>query len=80
MIKLTIDALRTAASRKVNTKVSCALALHLISFCEACVNFRLQFVEGDRTLFILICISISQVLVIPNVVIIISLNIGGFLF
>lgn len=75
MVKPAIGSLATAASRKVDAKV-CAFPVELVRFGKARVDFRLESVKTDGSLFVFARISVRQVLVVPNVVVVVALHIG----
>jgi hypothetical protein len=77
MVEPAIDSLRTSTSCKVDTEVSRTFLLKLICFSVASVYLRVAFEERRRFLHLLV--SVSQVLVIPDVVVIVTFNVGCLL-
>lgn len=75
MVKLTICTFAATASCKVYTKVCGTFALHFVCLCKSSINLWLQLVKRDSSFLILVSISISQILIIPNIIVIVAFNI-----
>lgn len=78
MIESAVNAFRACTSREVYTEISRAFLFEFISLCIASIDFRVALIQRRGPLNVLI--SVSQVLIIPDVVIVISFNIGGVFF
>ena len=78
MVESAIYTFRACASSEVDAKISRAFLFEFISLGVSSINFRVAFIQRRSPLNMLI--SVSQVLIIPNVVIIISFDISGILF
>lgn len=74
MIVAAINPLRAAASREVNTEIS-ASSIHLVRLGIARIDLRLQFVHTDRSFLFLVGVAVSQVLIVPNIVVIVAFDI-----
>jgi hypothetical protein len=77
MIESTVYSFRACTSSKVYAKIGRAFLFEFISLCVSSIDFRVAFIQRRGPLDMLI--SVSQVLIIPDVVIIISFNICGVL-
>ena len=71
VIILAVDTFRASTSRKVNTEVCWTFLLKVICFCESSVYLWLYFGERWRTLNL--DVSVSQVFIIPDIVIVVTL-------
>lgn len=76
MIVPAIDTFSAGTSREVHAEVGGVAFLEVVSFCEACVDFSVQF--SKRWGSIHVDTPICQVLVIPDVVVVIALFIRCF--
>ena len=70
MIVFAVDTLRASTSRKVNTEVGWTFFLKVICFCESSVYLWLYFGEWWCTLNLYV--SVSQVFIIPDIVIVVT--------
>lgn len=73
----TVGSLRAASSRKINAKVGLPTFVHIIGFRVPSVVFRIAFV--NRWHFLVSVLSVSQVLVIPNIIIIVAFYVCSIL-
>ena len=71
VIILAVDTFRASTSCKVNTEVSWTFFLKVICFCESSVYLWLYFGEWWCTLNL--NVSVSQVFIIPDIVIVVTL-------
>jgi hypothetical protein len=78
VVEATVGALCASTSRKVDAEIGTSLLLQLISFGIPRIYFWLTF-EKRRSSFYA-GISVRQVLVIPDVVVVVAFNVGGVLF
>ena len=78
MVIFAIDTFSARASCEIHAEVSAVLLLKVICFCISSVDLWLQLRERRSSFDF--DIAISQVLVVPNVVVIISFFICGVLF
>lgn len=79
VVELAVGALAAAASSEIDAEVSGSFAFQFVSLSEAGVDCRLQLVETDSSFLILVGIAVGQVLVVPNVVVVVALYVGCFL-
>ena len=70
VIILAIHTFCACTSCIINTKISWTLFLKVICFCESSINFRFNFSERRSSLNF--DVSISQVFIVPNVIVIVS--------
>ena len=70
VIILAVDTFRASTSRKVNTEVGWTFFLKVICFCESSVYLWLYFGEWWCTLNL--NVSVSQVFIIPDIVIVVT--------
>ena len=75
MVIFAIDAFSARASCEIHTEVSAVLLLKVICFCISGVDLGLQLREGRSSLDF--DVAISQVLVVPDVVVVVALFVGG---
>jgi len=78
MIESAVYAFRACTSSKVYAKIGRAFLFEFISLSVSSIDFRVAFIQRRGPLDMLI--SVSQVLIIPNVVIIVTFNVGCLLF
>jgi hypothetical protein len=77
MIESTVYSFRARTSSKVYAKIGRAFLFEFISLCVSSIDFRVAFIQRRGPLDMLI--SVSQVLIIPDIVIIVSFDICGVL-
>ena len=77
MIIATVDTLSARTSRKVDAKVGGVPLLKVISLGEACVYLWMQL--GQRRRSVDVHSAIRQILVVPNVVVVVALFVGCLL-
>ena len=75
MVIFAIDAFSARASCEIHAEVSAVLLLKVICFCISSVDLRLQLREGRSSLDF--DVAISQVLVVPDVVVVVAFFVGG---
>lgn len=78
MIKFTIYTFSAGTSCKIDTKPRRSFLCKLICFCIPSIYFRIAFIQRWSSFDMLV--SISQKLIIPNIIIIVSFNICSFFF
>ena len=74
MIVAAINPFCAAAPREVNTEVG-ASSVHLVRLRIARIDLGLQFVHTDRSFLFLVGVAVSQVLIVPNIVVIVAFDI-----
>ena len=77
MVIFAVDALSARASCEIHAEVSAVLLLKVICFCISSVDLGLQLREGRSSFDF--DIAISQVFVVPDVVVVVAFFIGGVL-
>ena len=75
MVIFAIDAFGTRASCEVHAEVSAVLLLKVICFCISSVDLWLQLRERRSSFDF--DIAVSQVLIVPDVVVVIAFFVGG---
>ena len=78
MIESAVNTFRACTSSEVYAEISGPFLFEFISLCVPSINFRVALIQRRGPLNVLI--SVSQVLIIPDVVIVISFNISSVLF
>ena len=76
MVKSAVHSFSAAASGKVNTEICGSFLFKLISLRASSINLR--FASIKRRSFFNSLVSISQILVIPDIVIVIAFNVSSF--
>lgn len=74
MIKFAINTFGTCSSCKIYTKPRRPFLIKFVCFCISCIYFRITFIKWWSSFYLLI--SICQVLIIPNIVVIVAFYIG----
>jgi len=77
MVEPTVSSFCTSATSKIHTEVGPSSLLKLVSLGESCVDLRLAPEKRGRSLYP--CISVCQVLIIPDVIIVIAFDVGSIL-
>lgn len=77
MVEPAVSSFSTSATCEIHTEVSASSLLKLVSFSVSSINLRLTPEKRWRSLHP--CISVSQVLIIPDIIIVISLHVGSVL-
>ena len=75
MVVFATDTFSAGASCEIHAEVGAVFLLEMVSFCKSSVDFWLQPREGRSSFDF--DIAISQVLVVPNVVIVVSFFVSG---
>lgn len=78
MVVSAVDSFTATASGEVSAKVLSIFLLILVSFSVPRINFR--FTSSERRRSLNYSITISQELIVPNIIVVISLHIGRLLF
>jgi len=74
MVEAAIGPFRASSSSEVNTEVGRPFLLELVSLGKASVDLWVAFVQRGRPLHHLV--AVCQVLIIPNVVVVVPLNVS----
>lgn len=80
MVVPTISAFTATTSGEIYTKVSGGFTLHFVCLCKTCVYFRYKLIKGQGPFIIFVCVSIGEILIVPNVVIVVAFNVSCLLF
>lgn len=78
VVKSAIHTFCASPSRKIDAEISTSALLQLISFCISCVDFWLTLMQRRSSLNP--CIPVSEVFVIPYVVVVVPFNVWSILF